>query len=323
MDKVSIIVPVYKVEKYLSRCVESLINQTYRNLEILLVDDASPDNSRRIIKEFAEKDLRVRPLYQEHNLGVSQARNRGLEEMTGDWVCFCDGDDWYDIDYVEKMLQCASREMSDYIICNYKIVSEHGPTIISGSLDGIKDHHDRKYVIACGPTSSCTHMIRKELFDIYGIRYPTGCKQNEELPVIPVLAMYAKKIAVLEEPLYNYYQRGDGSSASNMSVGYEENFIHAWKLMHEKLGNRYKAELQYHAIYVLMYGKILEMCKHNIGSVEVKQKIAEYEQMLPDCWENVYLMNLSRAKRIFLWMERKRWICGLRFLAWVHGKIVK
>ena len=92
---ISVIVPVYKVEKYLHRCVDSILNQTYRNLEIILVDDGSPDNCGAICDEYAAKDNRIRVIHQE-NTGVSAARNAGLEACTGEYVAFVDSDDYVD-----------------------------------------------------------------------------------------------------------------------------------------------------------------------------------------------------------------------------------
>ncbi len=322
MDKVSVIVPVYKVESYLARCIDALLGQTYSCLEIILIDDASPDHSREIIQKCAKKDQRIVPIYQEQNRGVSSVRNEGLKKCTGEWVCFCDGDDWYEPDFVQKMMDCARREAADYIICNYKIVADNKPAIVSGSIDALIDHCDSRLVIACGPTSSCTHMIRRELFLQSGVQYPVGCRQNEELPVIPVLAKYAKRIAVVNEPLYNYYQRGDGSSASNISDSSEENFLFAWNLLKKELGIGYEAELQYHAIYALMYGRIMELCKQRAKTNVIKDKIAEYEQIYEGCWNNKYLANLGRAKQIFLWLEQRRCIFGLRVLSWIHSRIV-
>ena len=114
MEKVSIIVPVYKVEAYLQRCVESLVRQTYPHVEIILVDDGSPDRSGELCDVFAKEDSRIVVVHQE-NQGVSAARNRGLDAMTGDWVCFCDGDDWFELDFVEHMLKCAQEEIADYV----------------------------------------------------------------------------------------------------------------------------------------------------------------------------------------------------------------
>ncbi|OUQ56652.1 hypothetical protein B5E58_10530, partial [Tyzzerella sp. An114] len=94
--KISVIVPIYNVEKYLNRCVDSIINQTYKNLEIILVDDGSPDNCGKICDEYAKKDNRIKVVHKE-NGGVSSARNVGLNIATGDYIGFVDGDDWIDL----------------------------------------------------------------------------------------------------------------------------------------------------------------------------------------------------------------------------------
>ena len=92
--KISIIVPVYKIEDYLDRCVQSLISQTYKNLEIILVDDGSPDNSGKIADEYAQKDQRIQVIHKK-NGGLSDARNAGMDVATGDYICFIDSDDWW------------------------------------------------------------------------------------------------------------------------------------------------------------------------------------------------------------------------------------
>ena len=102
-DLISIILPVYKVEKYIDKCMESLINQTYKNLEIILVDDGSPDNSGKLCDEWSKKDKRVKVIHKE-NGGVSSARNAGLDAATGDYIAFIDPDDWVDLETYEKML---------------------------------------------------------------------------------------------------------------------------------------------------------------------------------------------------------------------------
>lgn len=321
MEKVSIIVPVYKVEAYLQRCVNSLTGQTYPHVEILLVDDGSPDASGALCDKLAEQDDRIVVIHQK-NQGVSAARNHALDAMTGDWVCFCDGDDWYEKNFLEKMLECAEKEKVDYIICNYQIVSDNQPALASGSIDGLYSGCDPKLVIACGPTSSCTHMIRRSLFDVSGVRYPVGCRQYEELPVIPVLARYAARIGIVEDALYNYYQRGDGTSASNAALESEQNFLHSWKLTREALGEGYEAELEYHAIYSLFYGEILNLCKRGETSRKIKEKIAEYENLFPNYLNNPYLSKMGRAKHIFVTLCHNRVIHGLRLLAWIHQKIV-
>ncbi len=322
MDKVSIIVPVYNVAPYLARTVQAVLEQTYENWELLLVDDGSQDDSSRVMERLQKEDSRVQCFYQACNSGVSAARNRGIEEASGDWICFCDGDDWYEPDFLTKMLQCAKEEGADYILCDYQVVSDGKKPMCAGSVDGLTTGCDPKRVIACGPLSSCTHLFHRTLFEKSGVRYPVGCKQYEEMPVVPVLAKYASKIGVVHEALYNYYQRGNGTSASNMAERYVENFQAAYAQMAQALGAGYEEELVYHAIYALPYGEILTLCKQGAARKTILARICAYEKEYPGYWKNSYLKYMGRAKRLFLWAERKRMVWPLRAFAALHSRCV-
>ena len=114
----SVIVPVYNVEKYLNRCVASICGQTYRAIEVILVDDGSGDGSGRICDEWAKKDARVRVLHVE-NGGVSRARNLGMEAARGDYICFVDSDDWLDLDYFAAAVPVLEKERPKLLLNNY------------------------------------------------------------------------------------------------------------------------------------------------------------------------------------------------------------
>ena len=116
--KISVIVPVYKVEPYLRKCLDSIVNQTYRNLEIILVDDGSPDNCGAICDEYAAGDGRIRVIHQE-NGGVSSARNAGLSAVTGEWVGWVDSDDWIEPDMYEYLLKNALEQNADIAVCSH------------------------------------------------------------------------------------------------------------------------------------------------------------------------------------------------------------
>ncbi|MBR4998296.1 MAG: glycosyltransferase, partial [Clostridia bacterium] len=118
-EKVSIIIPIYKVEEFLDNCVESVINQTYKNLEIILVDDGSPDNCPKKCDEWAKKDNRIKVIHKE-NGGVSSARNMALDIMSGDYVCFVDADDALNPQYVEILLKTSKQNDADVAICSWQ-----------------------------------------------------------------------------------------------------------------------------------------------------------------------------------------------------------
>ena len=120
---ISIIVPVYKVEKFLSKCIESLINQSYKDIEIILVDDGSPDNSGKICDDYALQDQRIHVIHQE-NKGVSAARNAGLSKAKGEYIGFCDPDDFCEVDMYESMLQAMENQQVDLVACGYNYYSE-------------------------------------------------------------------------------------------------------------------------------------------------------------------------------------------------------
>lgn len=322
MDKVSIIVPVYNVEPYLSRCIDSLISQSYLELDIILVDDCSSDKSAVIMEAYAKKDSRIRCFYQPQNQGVSAARNLGIEKMVGDWVCFCDGDDWYHPTFVDAMLDCAKKEIADYVICDYQIVSDLGAPLSAHCVDALSSGCDPDLVIACGPLSSCVHMLHRSLFTRFGVRFPNGCWCYEELAVIPVLAKYATKIGIVHDALYCYYQRGNGTSASNSFCSSEENFFHAFQIMRNYLGAEFEKEMEYHAIYALLYGEILLMCKRKNSSRRIRCQIEYYEKKYPNYASNPYVKYLGKSKKLFILFVRLHFITGLRLYAKIHQKLI-
>lgn len=123
--KVSIIVPVYNAEKYIERCIKSLIGQTYKNIEIILINDGSEDKSLNILRNFENIDKRITLINQE-NSGPSKARNLGIKKSTGDYIAFIDADDYVELNYIEKMIKQSNCFKSDMIVCNYKEVRKEG-----------------------------------------------------------------------------------------------------------------------------------------------------------------------------------------------------
>ena len=148
--KVSVIVPVYKVERYLDRCLQSIFNQTYKNLEIILVDDGSPDNCPKMCDEYKKADGRVTVIHKE-NGGLSDARNAGMDIATGDYLLFVDSDDWIEHDTIETLQSIAEKEKVDFVhFCavwdGRNGVPDGTPCTYERSRDLISGYYDRERI---------------------------------------------------------------------------------------------------------------------------------------------------------------------------------
>ena len=210
-DLVSIIVPVYNVEKYLRQCIESLINQTYKNIEIILVDDGSTDNSGKICDEYSKKDNRIKAIHKK-NGGLSDARNYGIENAKGIYICFVDSDDYTDKKYIENLYHAIIENKADISICNFKLIfdntKEKDCDIIQPTLINEEISNKEAVKLLFNPNSfgnyACNKMYKTELFK--GVKYPKGFVM-EDLGTTYKLFLKSKKIAIFNDKLYYYVQR--------------------------------------------------------------------------------------------------------------------
>lgn len=212
-DKISIIVPVYNVEKYLEKCVDSLVNQSYSNLEIILVDDGATDSSGNMCDELAIKDDRIKVIHKV-NGGLSDARNAGLEVATGDYIAFLDSDDYVHKDLYKDVHSLMVENQCDLGICNYEYVDEEGKNFYPISdtlkdevltkdeaLDKLMEKHNFYYVTAWNK------LYKKEV--LKDIRFPKGKVHEDEFVAHHVLASINK--VVTTSKVYIYYVQRQGS----------------------------------------------------------------------------------------------------------------
>lgn len=204
-DLISVIIPVYNVEEYLCRCVDSVLDQTYRNTEILLVDDGSPDNCPAICDEYARQDARVRVLHQE-NKGLSGARNAGIDVAKGQWLAFVDSDDYLAPDFLERLLETCERTGSDLSVCRWEYVRgekipEHGTgeTRVYTGREMLANLYlpDGAYFVV-----AWNKLYRRELFE--EIRYPLGKIHEDEATTYRIYDK-VRKAAYVDRSLYGYF----------------------------------------------------------------------------------------------------------------------
>ena len=208
----SIIVPVYNVEKYLDKCLASILEQTFKDFECIIIDDGSPDNSNIIIDKYVKLDQRFKVIHQK-NMGLSAARNAGLDIAKGDYIVFVDSDDYIADDYLEKFALKIADTDADMVICGlievYKDY-EKNKVFTAESIKVIKQN----ILADVWPSYVWNKCYKKDLFT--NIRFPVG-KIFEDILTIPELCLYAQKIVCIPDKLYYYNRQNENSITANMS----------------------------------------------------------------------------------------------------------
>lgn len=255
---ISVIVPVYRVEKYLERCVKSILSQTYKNLEVILVDDGSPDQCPAICDACAEKDARVKVIHQE-NKGLSGARNAGIDAAFGEYLAFVDSDDYVSPHFIEELYQLLQDTGCAIGQCRFSYVKG----------DGLVEEGDSAFCIyrgeslmeqLYGPEEKATCFVvawnklyRAELFKETGIRYPEGRIHEDEATTYR-LFHEAKKLAFLDRALYGYYTENGGSITSVFSAKRLQ-----WLTAHEERIAFFKKN-GYEKLLPAAYRKLCDAC---------------------------------------------------------------
>lgn len=211
----SVIVPVYNVEQYLHQCVDSIIGQTYKNLEIILVNDGSTDGSGAICDEYATKDSRVRVIHKE-NGGLSSARNIAMEVMKGDFVSFVDSDDWLDLGAYETLVECLLDTGADVIQFGYVDEYEGQNNVIQDTPSPLKlvpsSHSFRAYALGILYPMMCTYVYK--VASLSGLKCQIGMIHEDQLFNLEYFASHPKIVAILREKYYHYRRRSGSITSS-------------------------------------------------------------------------------------------------------------
>ena len=215
MSQISIIVPIYNVEKYLNRCVDSVLNQTFTDFDLILINDGSPDNSKKICDDYAEKDSRIHVIHKE-NGGLSDARNAGIDwafdHSDSEWLTFIDSDDWIHPRYLEALYDAVRNTGLSISSCGFGITESDDPSVDEAALQPVIrntfDYFREQYVNAIVAWGK---LYRKE--DFKTVRYPKGKVHEDEFTTYKILFKY-REIALIDQPLYAYFQNTAGITKS-------------------------------------------------------------------------------------------------------------
>lgn len=240
---VSIVMPVYNAEKYLKKSIESVLQQTYVSWELILIDNGSSDKSLRICREYAEREDQITVLHQYRNLGVSSARNLGMEKVRGNYVTFLDADDWIAPDYLEQLMKIENKQQADMLVCRYQKVYD-------ADRDGAKEkteeqvyetreYEKKEYITKClleGYTHCWGVLYRVSALE--GIRFPLKMTIGEDVLFLIEAVLQAKKLLVTDYDGYRYYINEKGAMNRSFVSSYMDQ-IYCWEKARERLVEEY------------------------------------------------------------------------------------
>ena len=313
--KVSIIMPVYNVSRYLRNCMDSIVAQTMKDIELIVVNDGSTDDSLSILKEYEAQYKEWIHVFTTENRGVSHARNYGIDRASGEYLLFVDSDDFVEPEICEKLYEKAERDNNDVVICRYNDVYENAEkqtlTIKQGKAYEIVigrnfDIHDTKFELTHISPFPWDKLYRRSLFET--LRFPEKLR-FEDLAIMYCLMTKAKSIGVIEDRLYNYRRASEGSFLSNFSEGTLD-IVTALQLFVKQMkeqGNyeEFKEEIEYICTRHLLirYNAIFDTATK--GKLAIKKEMIHncmdfLEKNFPNWRENRYLLytasGAARAK---------------------------
>lgn len=274
---VSIVIPVYKVEKYLDRCMQSVVNQTYENLEIIMVDDGSPDNCPALCEEWAARDKRIKVVHKT-NAGLGMARNTGIEHASGDYICFFDSDDYVALDTVENSLRLAHRDHSDLVLFGLNNVDVHGEILRSGCPSTEKTYFEGSQIVdfvlpnmIAGSAkagqhynlnmSSCCCLFSLKLIRDSHWRFVSEREFiSEDFYSLLKLYAHVKSVSILRQACY-YYCYNDASLTHVFRPERYERICHCYRAMLQMAADLHYPKVVEEALSTQYFGNVIGTMK--------------------------------------------------------------
>ena len=303
MPKATVIVPVYNVEDYLEKCVNSILAQTLKDFELLLVDDGSTDGSGALCDQLAQRDPRIRVIHQE-NQGLGGARNTGIAQAQGEWLLLVDSDDWIEPTTLERTVDAGETCSAQLVMFGYRAVNEEGRVVQTFVEETPKGQAltlaDRTDLLLTAP-SACLRLYRRDLLERTEIRFPPRV-WYEDMRTTPKLMIQADRVVFLDFVGYNYLQR-KGSITKNQNADRNREILDAFQdllgyFRQEGQFDRFRQELCYltlfHVYLTASVRVLLIDRKHPL--------LAQFREYLntqfPDYRQCRYLSRLSKSHRL-------------------------
>lgn len=294
MYKISVIIPIYNSESYLKKCLDSVVNQTLKDIEIILIDDGSTDNSLEIIKQYNNQYENIKYISKK-NEGQAIARNLGIEMATGDFIVFVDSDDYIDQNMFKKLYTNATTNNSDIVVCDY-VEEYENKKILKKSLYMNADNLQKNYIVSvAGP---CSKIIKTDIFKKNNIRFLEN-NIYEDLAIIPSLALYTNKITYIEENLYHYVIRKNSTMQQTSYNKKLESIFNVMEFLSRQFENSsFSEELEFLYINHLLYAGCGRFLKYKSTNNMIKKIINIMNTKYPEWQKNKYFNSQSNLYKL-------------------------
>lgn len=315
-DLVSVIVPVYNAERYIDKCIESIIEQTYKNIEVILIDDGSTDNSKKNIEKYMIEDERLKYFYQD-NSGPSVARNRGISEANGKFIIFIDSDDWIDPNMFKEMLDEMNNKKCDLVLCDFVLETEE-----KSIYNKIMQEHDINVVglkkrLINGETinSQCHRVYRKDIIVNNNLKFNEKLKVGEDQIFNMEYINHINNVSYIEKGFY-HYRMVSGSTCRKvhenqlMMLEYQQsirnNIINMWK--DDVCEYRYESAkwfLQNIASYCYLASITLQQERKQVLDCFIKSRVTKESLRIISNKKNIYDVNMHKIIIPLIKLENK------------------
>lgn len=290
MVKISVIIPVYNSEKYLKKCIDSILNQTMKDIEIILINDGSTDRSEEIIDNYIKEDRGNIIKYNQENAGQAVARNKGIELAKGEFISFIDSDDYIDKCMLEDLYNEAKTKQLDIVICDY-FEDIKGNLIYKKQI--LREHTEliKDYILfVAGP---CNKIIKTEILKKNNIKFPENIFY-EDIAIMPALVIYSKKIGYLKKAYYYYVIR---ENSTMRQIKYNKNLDSIFFALNylenifitENQYEKYKSEIEYVFIEHLLFGATGRFLEFKECEKQRQQVVDMMKTKFPNWKKNNYL----------------------------------
>lgn len=320
MIKVSVIVSIYKVEKFIERCVRSLMGQSLQDVEYIFVDDATPDASiqilNRVIVDYPDKTHTVKILTHEKNQGLPAARNTGLAAATGEYIFHCDSDDYVELDMLESLYRVAKERQADIVWCDWYLSFETNERYMKQPSYSTPMEALKAMLGGAMKYNVWNKLVRHSLYTDNGVAFPSGYGMGEDMTMMLLFA-YAKKVVYVPEAFYHYVKLNTNAFSQTYSEKHLEELCYNVQNTESKLKELFGDALEQEISFLKLEAKFPFLLSHD----KCKRKL--WREWYPEA--NRYILknhNISTRSRIIQWCAWKHLDGVVSLYRWLLNRVV-